>query len=175
MRMATAVRRRPSEAGIVAAVPERLNIGHVVSALGAVLLLASLFVDWYEPGVSAWTVFEIVDVLLAAIAIAALLAFADEVTGRRVSPVNADTGLVVLGMAALVLVVVSIVNNPPAVIGQSEDVGAWLGLAGALGIVAGGLLTSRRISIVISTAPRERAPAAHGSEDETRPHDVGPA
>ena len=154
---------------------ERLNIGNVVSALGAVLLLASLFVDWYEPGVSAWTVFEIVDVLLAAIAIAALLAFADEVTGRRFSPVNGDTGLVALGMGALVLVVISIVNNPPAVIGQSEEAGAWLGLAGALGIIAGGLLASRRISIVISTAPRERDPAPQGSEDETRPHDVGPA
>ena len=168
--------------------PDRLNIGHVVSALGAVLLLASLFVDWYEPGVSAWTVFEIVDVVLALIAITALLAFADDLSGRRISPVNGDTGLVILGMAALVLVVVSIVNNPPAVIGQSEEAGAWLGLAGALGIIAGGALAGRRISIVISTAPRERAAAPpprperqtgpatepEGSEEVTRPHDVGP-
>jgi hypothetical protein len=173
-------------------VPERLNIGHVVAAVGAVLLLVSLFLDWYEPGVSAWTVFEIVDIALAALAVAALLPVADDISGRRISPVTGDRGVAALGMLALVLVVVSIVNNPPAVIGQTEKVGAWLGLAGALAIIAGGLLAGRRISIVISTAPRDRQPAhesapaaqpphqptgpalePEGSEDETRPHDVG--
>jgi hypothetical protein len=158
-----------------------------------VLLFVSLFLDWYEPGVSAWTVFELVDVVLAAIAVATLLAFADGISGLGISPVTGDRGLAVLGMSALVLVVVSIVNNPPAVIGQPEEIGAWLGLAGALVITAGGLLVGRRISIVISSAPRDRgaapppqtpSPEPHrptgpalepeGSETETRPQDVGP-
>ena len=42
--------------------------------LGALILLISLFLDWYQPNVTAWEAFEVLDLLLAALAIAALVA-----------------------------------------------------------------------------------------------------
>ncbi len=164
--------------------PERLNAGILVAALGAIALLVALFLDWWEPGLSAWTVFELVDLLLAAIAALTLLGAAGEISGRRLG-VEAERWLPGLGVAALVLVVVAIVNNPPAANGLSEEVGAWIGLAGAILILAGALVAQRRISIVISSAPRERsdqhteprgptgpATETQGSETDTRP--LGP-
>ena len=49
-------------------------------ALGALLLLVSLFLDWYGP-LTAWNAFEVTDVLLAALAIARRLT-------RRVAQLN---------------------------------------------------------------------------------------
>ena len=51
--------------------PRRTDAGPVIAAIGAVILFLSLFLTWYEPGVSGWDVFETLDLLLAGIAIAA--------------------------------------------------------------------------------------------------------
>ena len=50
----------------------RFEMGPLLVALGAVLLLVSLFLDWYGP-LSAWDAFEVVDVLLAALAVLSLV------------------------------------------------------------------------------------------------------
>ena len=47
--------------------PERINGGQALVAVGAIVLIVSLFLSWYEPGRTAWTVFEVWDVVLAAI------------------------------------------------------------------------------------------------------------
>src|SRR5947207_1940707 len=52
--------------------PERIDGGQALVAIGAIALIVSLFLSWYEPGRSAWTVFEVWDIVLAAIGIAAL-------------------------------------------------------------------------------------------------------
>ena len=44
--------------------PERINGGQALVVVAAIGLIVSLFLDWYAPGVSAWTAFEIVDLLL---------------------------------------------------------------------------------------------------------------
>jgi uncharacterized membrane protein HdeD (DUF308 family) len=54
--------------------PERINGGQALVAIGAIALIVSLFLNWYEPGRSAWTVFEVWDIVLAAIGIAAIAA-----------------------------------------------------------------------------------------------------
>jgi hypothetical protein len=166
-------------------VPERLNAGILVAALGAVALFVSLFLNWWERGISAWTAFELVDVLLAAIAAVAVAAAVAE-TARRPIAMDRDRLLPALAAAALALVVISIVNNPPATNGFSEDVGAWIALGGAILMVAGAFMAQRRVSIVISSSPRQAAPPqpteprgptgpatdAEGSDTETRP--LGP-
>src|SRR5262245_65609354 len=55
---------------------ERFDAGTGLVAIGAVLLLVSLFIDWYKPGGDAWAVFESLDLVLAAAAICGLLAVA---------------------------------------------------------------------------------------------------
>jgi hypothetical protein len=65
--------------------PERINGGQALVVLGAAALIVSLFLHWYEPGRSAWTVFEVWDLALAAIGIAALAAvFRCVGLGRRI-------------------------------------------------------------------------------------------
>ena len=48
---------------------QRFDAGNALVAVGAVVLLVSLFLDWFGPpdggtGVSAWTTFEVLDLLL---------------------------------------------------------------------------------------------------------------
>lgn len=50
----------------------QIALGPVLAAVAALLLLVSLFLDWYEPGFSAWTVFEFLDLLLAVLALASI-------------------------------------------------------------------------------------------------------
>lgn len=142
--------------------PARINAGTALMALGAVALLIGLFMDWYEPGVTAWTVFELIDLLLALLAVAALAGVAGA-AGLLGRPVDARV-LLGISVAALVLVVEPLINNPPAVIGASLEGGAWVSLGGAIVMVIGAMLSTNRISVVISFAPRSGSPVE--SEDE---------
>ena len=152
--------------GYCVPVPRRFDAGRILVALGAITLLVSLFLDWFEAedefafgdGVSAWTVFEIVDLLLAALAVAALVA-AVEALIRPAGRTSLPPALArVAGPAALVLVVAALLNHPPAAIGQSIEEGGWIALAGALLMTLGALLGFARIALVV--APREPGPAA---------------
>ena len=51
----------------------RIEAGPVLVGLGALVLLVSLFLDWYQPAVTAWESFEVLDLLLAALGIEALV------------------------------------------------------------------------------------------------------
>ena len=151
-------------------------------ALGAALLFASLFVDWYgfgnggphEGGFSAWTAFELVDVLLALLAVAAIAAALEPMV-RGGSHLPAGTASAA-GPVALLLVVVSIVNVPPAAQGLDSDleVGAWLALAGAAIMCAGALLAFNRISLVVTPRERSGETRVHESETQTLPPDPNP-
>ena len=119
--------------------PDRGGIdgGRIVVALGALILFVSLFLEWYglvtgvgDGAISAWTAFEIVDLLLALLAIAAIAAVIEPLTAR--TPRLPSTTAAVAGPAALLLVFVSLINRPPVVqaIDAELEVGAWLALAG---------------------------------------------
>jgi hypothetical protein len=141
-----------------------------VAAVGAILLLVSLFLEWFDPGATAWTVFEIVDLLLAGIALAALVAAAASFGVR--APLSERT-LLPLGIVASVLVVGALLNHPPAAIGADPRSGAWLGLAGALLLWIGGLLSVAHVSLAVDVQARPRAaapppPPPAGEERTTR-------
>ncbi len=137
-------------------------------AVGAAVLLISLFFDWFGVGapnggaVTAWTAFELLDVVLALLAIAvicAVLAQALPQAGRL--PALAGSPVAELaGPVALVLIVVSMLNEPPllqAVAPEIElEVGIWLALTGAALMTIGSLLTRMQISLVMN--PREQGP-----------------
>ena len=157
--------RRENNAGV--------DGGRIVIALGAVVLLVALFLDWYGgergfgEGITAWTAFELIDLLLAVLAVAAIAAALEPMA--RSSTRLPDTLGGICGPAALLLVVVSIVNPPPVVQGLDIElkVGAWLALAGAAIMCAGALLALNRVSLVVT--PRERKTDVHAAETETRP------
>src|SRR4030095_8056372 len=55
---------------------ERFDAGTGLVAVGAVLLLVSLFIDWYDPGGNAWAVFAALELGLEGAAVCGLLAVA---------------------------------------------------------------------------------------------------
>jgi hypothetical protein len=155
----------------------RLDAGPLIALAGAILLLVSLFLDWYQRGASAWDIFEISDLLLAALAIAGLLAAASmiaDVPGR----VEGEW-LPYVAVAAFVIVAVTLIDPPPVVPDAADpDVGLWLALAGSALMTAGALLGVAKVSITLDVAARERRtrvpavdarPAAVPEDDVTKP------
>jgi hypothetical protein len=145
--------------------PERINAGQVLVVVGAVVLFASLFLDWYAPrfagesGLSAWTAFELGDVLLAGLCLVAIAAVIP--APREAATLVAGRWLPWLGIAALAFVAISLVNDPPAARERGLEAGAWVGLAGAAMLAIGGLLSFARVSLVVTLRPAEsEAPTA---------------
>jgi len=132
----------------------RLDAGPILAAIGAALLLTSLFLDWYEPGLSAWTVFEVIDLLLAGLAVAGLVGAAGHL--RWDLPVR-DLSLPVIGAAALVLVVSQLLNHPPAAYDNHPDTGIWLALSGSALLLVGAILSVASVSLAVSFAPKQDA------------------
>src|SRR5215207_3430262 len=80
----------------------RIDVGPVLALIGALMLLVSLFLDWFEAGATAWEVFEVLDLVLAACAIVAILAALAVAGAETVIDPRA------LGWAAAIAVVVVI-------------------------------------------------------------------
>jgi hypothetical protein len=141
--------------------PERINAGQALVVAGAAALFLSLFLDWYEPGLSAWTVFELADLLLAGLALVALATVLPIPLGRapEARPLASPGWLPWLGLAALAFVAVTLLNDPPAARQRPLEIGAWIGLVGALLLAAGGVLRTARVSLVISSRPADAPPA----------------
>jgi hypothetical protein len=158
--------------------PTRIPIGPLVASVGAVLLVVSLFLDWYEDR-TGFTVFEVLDLLLvaAALAVVAQLAGGMGLIKPAVTPAR---GLVVT-ITALVIVGSQVINHPPAAVGGDVDkeLGIWLALSGAALMVAGAVLATARISLAVEPRGGERAAPVRvqpGRDDEpTRPLDDPPA
>jgi hypothetical protein len=131
----------------------RFEIGPILVAAGSLLLLVSLFLDWYAPSLSAWDVFEVVDLLLAALAIAALVLVAGMLAGG--AEIADRRWLPVLAGIALVLVVASIIQPPPAAAGRDVDTGAWVAFGATLGMLVGAVLSLGKVSFSVAVEGRE--------------------
>jgi hypothetical protein len=130
----------------------RLEIGPLIVAVGSLVLLVSLFLNWYGD-LSAWGVFELTDVLLAALALTAFVAalglIAPELAwlDRR--------WLLIAVLASVVIVIAQILSPPPAAAGADPQTGAWIGFAAALVMLAGAVLSLGRVSFSVAIEGRE--------------------
>ena len=130
----------------------RFDIGPLIVAVGSLVLLVSLFLDWYG-GESAWGAFEVADVLLAALALAALV--------TAVGMIAADVAVLdrrwLLGivLAAVVLVVAELISPPPVVGDADPQEGAWLAFGAALVMLVGTALSLGRVSFSFAIEGRE--------------------
>jgi len=133
----------------------RIEFAPLLAAVGGIVLFVSLFLHWYQPALTAWTVFEVWDVVLAVLALAGVWVAVASVAWEA-SP--RDGALPLLGSAAFVIVVSQLINHPPAAQGASVQSGAWLGLAGSALMAAAGALKAGNfsLSVSLSSAPRER-------------------
>ena len=142
----------------------QVPIGPVVAAVGAVLLIVSLGLDWYGD-LSGFNSFEFLDLLLVVLALTTLVTLVSAL-GLVRTPLRPSTPLVV-GVVALVVVLSQLVNHPPAGIGDDVETGLWLGLAGAALMLVGAILSTARIAIAVEPRrPVASAPAASSPGDQ---------
>jgi hypothetical protein len=141
--------------------PRDIELAPLLSAVGGLILIVSLFLDWYQPGLSAWTVFEVLDLVLAGIALAAVIGVLGDLLWD--APLR-DGSLPVLGGLAFLIVVSQLINHPPAAQGASPQEGAWLALGGSVLMAVGGILSmagmSLRLHLSAREAPRRARPGA---------------
>jgi hypothetical protein len=136
----------------------QIPIGPALAAAGAVLLVVSLFLDWYDQ-VTGFTVFEFVDLLLVLLALFTVVSLAGAMgLGRPfVTPPISLAGATL----ALVVVVTQVLNDPPAVAGEAgpdKELGIWLALAGSALMAAGALLAGTRIALAVEARRRDEEP-----------------
>lgn len=131
----------------------RLEAGPLLVSLGALLLLVSLFLDWYTGEVTAWMAFEVWDLVLFVLAFGAIagglgLTTQDvDLVDRRVLPA---------AVAAVAVIVASqILDPPPAAASSDPETGAWLALGAALLMCAGAVLTFGRVHLSLTVEGRE--------------------
>ncbi len=148
----------------------RFDIGPVVLALGAIVILVGLFLAWYGD-LNAWDVFELTDLLLAALAVAALIGAIGLLTpdvdylDRRALPWIAG--------AALVVIATQLLNPPPGAGGQDLGTGAWMAFAGAVAMVLGTLLSLGRVSFAVAVEGRDRRRRVAAVDHRPPPTETG--
>ena len=146
----------------------RLEAGPLLVTLGALLLLVSLFLDWFSGEVTAWEAFEVWDLVLFVLALGSIVAGLG-LTTQGVHLV--DRRFLPAAVAAVTAIVASqILDPPPAAAGQDPDTGAWLALGSALVMCAGAVLTFGRVHLAFTVEgrdPRRRVAAvdARGPAD----------
>jgi hypothetical protein len=150
-------------------VTRRFDIGPLLLAVGAILLLVSLFIGWYG-GATAWDVFEITDVLLAALAVAALVAAAGLITDAEYLDRRALPWIV---GAAFVVVAAMLINPPPVASGQNLDFGAWLSFAATLVMIGGTVLTFGKVSLAVAVEGRDRRRRVAAVDHRPPPTETG--
>ena len=136
----------------------RLRLGDWVMGLGAIAVLSTMFIDWYELGdpnlpafgddfwFNAWQAFTVVDLILALaafMAIAVVILTAAQPTAAMPLALASLTTLV--AVVALLLVVFRVISPPDlgADLEVTRHAGAWLGVV-ATAILAAGCLASIR-------------------------------
>jgi len=153
--------------------PARINGGLALAALGALVLLVSLFLTWYEPSRDAWTVFELNDLILAALGVLVLVISGLDLIGPLRLREKPDWGLISAGVGALIIVVATLIQPPPSAPHGTPQLGAWLAFGGAVAITLGGLLFWARVSVVITPRSRERDRAEEEYAEE-QPTETAP-
>ncbi|QEC46610.1 hypothetical protein FSW04_02785 [Baekduia soli] len=135
--------------------PRRIDLGRAVLVAGAALLFISLFLRWYDTGPTGWQVFETLDLVLAGLAAAGVAV----ALRPDAAPRWAAWGV---PGAAIVIVLVQLVDAPPAAGDGDPATGAWLALGAGLVMACGAVLSLATISITVQVRPedpRRRVPA----------------
>jgi hypothetical protein len=141
----------------------RLRLGELLALAGAVSVVFSLFLPWYEGAsgsLSAWETFGPATVLLLVAAAAAIGLAASTVAERTTAlPVAAAVWSTLFAILALIAAVVRVFERPDHA--SSVGAGAWLALAGAAAMLAGSwqsMRDERRGSYAPVEPPRRPPP-----------------
>lgn len=133
----------------------KIDARELLAALGGLLVLISLFLDWFEVRgltITGWRAFEALDLVLAALAIAAIATCAAALGAA--AALNARA-LLPLGLALVLIVGIQLISPPPVAWDADPSTGAWMALAGALLVLIGGALSAARIDITVNVGARD--------------------
>jgi len=125
----------------------RVRTGEIVAGVAGAVLLLSTFLEWYTvrgraEGLTAWGAFSVVDLLVALVALLGIGLAASQVIGRGPAlPVAIGVITTTLGLAATLLVLYRILNQPGPNDVIGVGLGAWVGLAASLGVFLGAWLS----------------------------------
>ena len=125
----------------------RVRIGEIVAGVAGAVLLLSLFLEWYTvrgraEGLTAWSAFSFVDLLVCLVALLGIALAVSQVVGRGPAlPVAIGVITATLGLAATLLVLYRILNQPGPNDAIGVGAGAWVGLAACLGVFLGAWLS----------------------------------
>jgi hypothetical protein len=151
----------------------RSNLPSLIAAAGGAVLIIALFLSWLSIGdasASGWESFSLVDIVLFVIGVAALAIGAAKATGATLPVTWLDQDLLKwIGVIAVTIVLTFIVEA------DNLGFGAFVGLIGALAILAGGVLTERpdlaaRVADATGVSderPAAQPPAGLGSSTST--------
>lgn len=135
--------------------PERIDGGRALAGVGAIALIVSLFLDWFRPAITAWDAFEVLDLVLAFLALVVIVHAVPTVARAAHAPEEPSGLYPAVGIVAFILVAAALINHPPAALGHPPTTGAWLALGAATLMAIGGILSAARVSIVVSVRPHE--------------------
>jgi hypothetical protein len=118
----------------------RVRHGEWIAGIAGVVLLVALFLDWYsaDGGASAngWESFTVTDVLLAVAALFGIALALGAATQRSAAvPQTVGQLAVPVAFVAAVAVVIQALSLPVGA--DSREVGLWVGIAAALGVLVG--------------------------------------
>jgi hypothetical protein len=134
----------------------RFDIGPFLLALAALVLLVSLFLTWFDGALvlNAWEAFEITDLLLAGLAIAAFVAALGLIT-PAVDLIDRRFVPWIVG-AAFVLVADQLLRPPVALDNADLGIGAWMALAAVVVMALGAVLSLTKVSFAVAVEGRDR-------------------
>ena len=118
----------------------RLRHGEWIAGTAGVVLLVSLFLDWYRGGAgekaTGWGSFVATDVVLAIAAVMGISLAVATATQRTPAVPQALSAITVpVAIVAAVLAVIHTISLPDGASGR--ELGLWLGLAGTIGVLVG--------------------------------------
>ena len=117
----------------------RLRHGEWIAGISGALLLVSMFFDWYSVGgigANAWESLTVIDVFLAISALFGMALFVLAANQRTPAVPQACGQLgVPFAFVAAILVLVRLADLPGPV--DSREIGLYLGVVGALGVLVG--------------------------------------
>src|SRR4051794_7316388 len=154
--------------------PRRLSYGAAAAGIGGIVLIISLFLDWFSAGgfgESGWEFFSFTDIVLFVLGLLAIAYAAVELTGAAVRlPVERNRALTVIGIIATTITFVFLVE------GSHQAIGLILALLASLAILVGGYMAERRpeLALTVGGAGAQEATwrperAGWGAEAPTQP------
>jgi len=131
--------------------PRRLRAGEWIAGLSGVALLVSLSLPWYrtcdrdggcDGGLTGWQALTVNDVVLFAVALAAIGLLLVTVTQPTAAiPIAYDALLFLVSLLSGVIAIVRVLALPA--VAEGRGAGVWVALVGAIGITVGAAMAMR--------------------------------